>query len=49
MTIYEMINGLMQYGEDKRIYEKDDKDYILNSLLNVFNLDDYKDNDYKYD
>ncbi len=49
MTIYEMINGLMQYGEDKGIYEGEDKEYILNSLLAIFNLDDYKDNDYIYD
>ena len=46
MTIYEAINGLLQYGEMKNIYESDDKEYILNSLLAVFNLDDYKKNDY---
>lgn len=49
MTIYEAINGLLQYGEMKNIYESDDKEYILNSLLAVFNLDDYKKNDYIYD
>jgi len=46
MTIYEAIHALMEYGKKKNIYEEDDKEYILNSLLDVFNLDDYKDNDY---
>ena len=49
MTIYEAINGLLQYGKMKNIYESDDKEYILNALLDVFNLDDYKLNDYTYD
>ena len=49
MTIYEAINGLLQYGESKNIYDIDDKEYILNSLLDVFDLDDYQTNDYKYD
>lgn len=48
MTIYEAINGLLQYGDNKKIYNIEDKEYILNSLLSVFNLDDYKDNDYRY-
>ena len=49
MTIYEAINGLLQYGKMKNIYESDDKEYILNALLDVFNLDDYKLNEYTYD
>lgn len=49
MDIYEAINGLLQYGIDKKIYDIDDREYILNSLLDVFNLDDYKSNDYQYD
>lgn len=49
MTIFELINGLMQYGKDREIYEEDDKEYILNSLLSVFDLDEYKENNYVYD
>ena len=44
MTIYEAINGLLQYGEIKNIYESDDKEYILNALLAVFKLDEFDDN-----
>lgn len=49
MNIYEMINGLLQYGEDHQLYDVEDKEYILNSLLSVLNLDDYVENQYVYD
>lgn len=49
LTIYEMINGLMQYGKDHQLYDPEDKEYIVNALLNVLQLDEYVENDYVYD
>ena len=49
MTIYEAINGILQYGGSKKIYDVEDKEYILNSLLDVLDLDDYQKNNFKYD
>ena len=41
MTIYELIGEILEYGSKRGLYHKDDREYVLNSLLDIFNLDDY--------
>ena len=43
------VNEYILAGAEIELLGINDKEYILNALLDVFNLDDYKLNDYTYD
>ena len=42
MDIYKEIERLVQYGLKKELFEEEDKIFIRNSLIALFNLDEYK-------
>lgn len=42
MNIYKNIERLIQYGIKKNLIKEEDRIFIRNSLLDVFNLDDYE-------
>ena len=42
MSIYRDIERLIQYGIKKNLIEDEDKIFIRNSLLSLFNLDEFE-------
>ena len=42
MTIYENINRLVSYGLKTKLFPNDDKIFIQNKLLELFNLDGFE-------
>ena len=46
IDIYEYIAKLIKYGEDNEIISKYDKVYVINSLLELFELEDYYEDSY---
>ncbi len=42
MDIYKEIERLVQYGLKKELFKEEDKIFIRNSLIDLFNLDEYK-------
>lgn len=40
--IYELINKLVEYAETAGLIEKEDRDYTTNQLLDLFQLEEYK-------
>ena len=49
IDIYEYIAKLVKYGEDNEIISKYDRVYVINSLLELFELEDYYEDSYKSD
>ena len=47
IDIYEYIAKLVKYGEDNEIISKYDRVYVINSLLELFELEDYYEDSYK--
>ena len=47
IDIYEYIAKLIKYGEDNEIISKYDRVYVINSLLDLFELEDYYEDSYK--
>ena len=41
MSIYQLINALMQYGKKNELYHEDDYHYCINALLSILKLDDF--------
>ena len=42
--IYDLINKLVKYGLSNGLIEKEDKDFTVNRLLELFELEDYTQN-----
>jgi UDPglucose--hexose-1-phosphate uridylyltransferase len=45
VMIYELIRKLVEYGKATGLIEKEDEDYTINRLLELFELDDYREPD----
>ncbi len=48
MEIYDAISSLVEFGLQNEFFEKDDKVYIINKYLHLFNLEDYKEGNSSY-
>ncbi len=42
MNIYETIKALVQYAENEKLIEKEDRAFALNRLLEALNLDSFE-------
>ena len=49
MGIYKEIKRLIQYGLQKDLFKEEDKIFIINSLLDILNLDEYEDVEVEYE
>lgn len=40
--IYNLINSLIKYAEDKKLIEKEDETWAINTIIDILKLDEYK-------